>query len=374
MLAAASAAVLFVLAQPMHAAAESATLLVFYAPASSPEPVTEVRSALEKLAQERGVALLDLSPPVDDQPKAPELLARAIAHYREFAIDQALAELDLALAEVQRTGGAGLDHSELSDLFLYRALVDTQRGDDTAAWDDLVAAVTIDPARQLDPVRFPPGVLDNYARAVAAVTEGKWSTVTIECDRRCVVSFDNHVVRPGQEIRTPWGSHFLRIECTGYEPYGARVHVAENRRIVAPILQHITPPTAETVQNLALERGADRVVFAVAVLSEGMSPTILMRLIDVGQGGEQSRVIVALTDDDRDMITIVDQAKRMLTPTSQLAVPTEVTPAVKPNKWYQRGWVWGITGVVVTSAVLVPFLIRDDPPDGFGVELGGGLP
>jgi hypothetical protein len=39
-----------------------------------------------------------------------------------------------------------------------------------------------------------------------------------------------------------------------------------------------------------------------------------------------------------------------------------------------RPWVWGVAGVAVTAAVLLPFVFDSAPPNGFDITLGGAVP
>jgi hypothetical protein len=55
--------------------------------------------------------------------------------------------------------------------------------------------------------------------------------------------------------------------------------------------------------------------------------------------------------------------------------PTTPPPVVAaPPRWYERPWVWALAGVVVTSAVLLPFVFDSGAPDGFDVRPEGALP
>src|SRR5204863_3431884 len=55
--------------------------------------------------------------------KTPATLRVTIAKVVKLSFDEALPELDADAAEVAETGGAGLSPAELSDLYLYRAMV-----------------------------------------------------------------------------------------------------------------------------------------------------------------------------------------------------------------------------------------------------------
>ncbi|HTM23467.1 MAG TPA: hypothetical protein VL172_23250, partial [Kofleriaceae bacterium] len=150
-------------------AAEPAPILYAWAAADAPPVALEARAAVDEMARRRGTALIDRSPPAPASPDAPGLLRGAIEDYQAFRYEQALDKLERALDEAARTGAAGLTPTELSDLLIYRALVQEQRGDKTRAWDDFVRAAVIDPTRRLDPVRFSPRTVESFTRATDKV-------------------------------------------------------------------------------------------------------------------------------------------------------------------------------------------------------------
>ena len=94
-------------------------------------------------------AVVVWAPGVDRAPVvvAAPLVARAIEAYDALALDDAWATLERARAEVDATGGGDLGPTALADLFMYRALVRTQRGDASGAWDEWSSAAVIAPER-----------------------------------------------------------------------------------------------------------------------------------------------------------------------------------------------------------------------------------
>ena len=169
---AAALACAWVLALPHRASAGSPPIIVFVGPSDGPPEVAEARQALDGLARRRGTVLIDLTPKPPAKPRARSHLRRGVDAYLAFKYDDALRAFDLGLAEAAATGADGLDPSQLSDLLLYRALTEAQRGDSTKAWDDFVRSAAVDPTRRLDPVRFPPRASETFTRAVGAVSAG----------------------------------------------------------------------------------------------------------------------------------------------------------------------------------------------------------
>lgn len=361
------------LVSPLTAsAAEPAPIIVFYAPADSPADVAEARTALNRVALQRGTALVDLSPAADVPPSATRDLSRGIEAYHNFQYEDSLGHLDTGLAEAAQTGADGLDVSELSDLLLYRALAYTQTGDTASAWDEFVKAAVIDPTRQLDPVRFPPRVVETYLRAVDSVTAGAWGTVTIEVPDACEVRFDGRNIDPKGPLSTAWGEHYLRVSCTGYPAYGAVIAVDRVEMTVTPPLEKPLRPTLLDARTLATERGATALIWAVVTVSAGAPPTLRMAFVDAASGSERGSVTTNVGGSAGGRKEIGAAAEKLIddiiTPTIQIVE----TPAGR--SWYEHPLFWGAVGVAVTAAILLPFAIDDSAATGFEVRPGGALP
>lgn len=348
-------------------------LVVFHAPAQAPGSVASARAELAAVAQARGTALLDLSPEPPPRPEAGQHLRRAIEAYQSFDYERAQTEVQAVLDEVGRTGGAGLSAGELGDAHIHAALVATERGNATAAWEHFVQAVVLDPSRRLDPVRYPPRVVESFERALAAVGESPPAAVRVDVDRACEVALDGRPAHPGDTVPIARGAHYLRVRCAGHADHGGRVLVARDSVTLRPELVAEARPSAAALRALAGQRGAARVLAAVAVLASGAAPTLTLTLIDVATGKERGRVLASLGQDTPETRAGLRRAAERLLD-DDLGDPRVRAPAREPTPWYRRPWVWGVTGAAVGAAVLLPFVLDRDGSSGFDVRPGGELP
>src|SRR5262249_46175429 len=160
--------------------------------------------------------------------------------------------------------------SELSDLFLYRGLAETQRGDSARAWDELVRAATVDPTRALDPARFPPRAMQAFARATAQVRGQPLGRLEVAAPAACAVAID---ARPSLSVgELPYGEHFARVECPGERPVGATVVLAAARQELQLPRAPAAPPDDDALLRLGRERGAEDVLLVVVTASPAGPP------------------------------------------------------------------------------------------------------
>jgi hypothetical protein len=359
--------------EPAMPPAGGPPLVVFHAPAQAPGSVASARAELAAVAQARGTALLDLSPEPPPRPEAGQHLRRAIEAYQSFDYERAQAEIQAVLDEVGRTGGAGLSAGELGDAHIHAALVATERGNASAAWEHFVHAVVLDPSRRLDPVRYPPRVVESFERALAAVGESPPAAVRVDVDRACEVALDGRPAHPGDTVPVARGAHYLRVRCAGHADHGGRVLVADDSVTLQPELVAEARPSPAALRGLAGQRGAARVLAAVAVVAPGAAPTLTLALLDVATGKERGRVLVSLAEDSPESRTGLRRAAERLLD-DDLEPRARPAPAAGPTPWYRRPWVWGVTGVAVGAAVLLPFVLDRDGSSGFDVRPGGELP
>src|SRR5215468_6989756 len=267
------------LGAPAHAAPPP--LVYFHAPPRPPAEAVAAREAVARVAADAGAAFLDGSPVAPPPPVAPAQLARAIELYDGLRLDEAAAVLDAALTEARASGGAGLRPSELSDLFLYRALVFTQRGDADRAWEEMVRGLVVDPTRVLDPARFPPRAVQAFQRAAAQVRALPVGRLAPDAAPACSVTIDG---RDAAAPALPFGEHFVRVECPGELPSGAAVTLAEPRQEVALARVAAPAPPDEAIVRLAAGRGATSVLIVTVSASAAAAPTARLRLRAVPSG------------------------------------------------------------------------------------------
>src|SRR5262245_52510899 len=104
-------------------------LVAFHGPAEPSAAAIAARERAAARARDAHLAWIDLSPAAPAPSSAASQLRAGVDAYEGLRWDDALVALDAAIDEIWRTGGAGLGATQLSDAFLYRGLVATQRGD-----------------------------------------------------------------------------------------------------------------------------------------------------------------------------------------------------------------------------------------------------
>ena len=367
-------------------AQEPAPLIVAVTPSEAAGQATPTRAALERVARDRATAFIDLTPAAAQSPQAREHLRRGIEDYQAFKFPTALQHLEAGLAEAIQTGALGLSPSELSDLLIYRALVLTELGDASRAWDDFVRAVVLDPSRHLDAARFPPRATEPFSRAVEQVTTGPTAALTLAVPttvpnagpspaganplqpRSCRILLDGRLAVSGQPQTVPWGEHYVHIECPDRQPHGAVVLIKEPERRIEPTLQPRSRPAVGDALAVARRQGASALIWAELTLPDGVTPTLALQLLDVASGKARRRASLrAGPGSENDIVAAV---------TRLLAADTLVTAPVQrgPQPWYRKPWFWGVVGASVATAVLLPFAIGGGESGNFDIRLRGDLP
>lgn len=346
--------------------ADAAVVVVYHAQPEATVEAAAARDATAGVAAAAGAAFVDLSPPPPATPAAPAHLARGIELFHALQLDEASAALEAALVEARATGAAGLTPEGLSDLFLHRAMVATQRGDAAAAWDELVRAATVGPTRLLDPARFPPKITAAFQRASTAVAGAPRGRLTVVAPPLCRVTVDGASPAGGREL--PFGEHFVRVECPGERAAGGVALLARPEETVElPRAAPATPADASLVA-LARERGAARVLAVTVTASTRAPATVRLRLLDAASGASLAEALAAASDP----VTVRSLSERLLSgrPPGVDLAPQRPPPA--PRRWYQSPWLWGAIGAGVATAILLPLAIRDEA-SGFSVRPAGDL-
>jgi hypothetical protein len=328
------------------AAAPAADAILYWAPPDAP---AVLRTRTRAAAEAKGAAFVDRSPPAP-QPADASRIAAAITAYDQLRFDEALALLDQAAAELDRTGAAGLDVARLAELFLYRGLARIQLGDQARAWDDLLVAARIDPSRVLDPARFPPRAIEQMTRARAEVSAAPRGVLRVNAPEGCVISIDGAIAGDGR-AEVPHGAHWIDAACPEHQPWGRRVVLDRTAVEVVVAATPITPPGEDEALIQARALGAATVV-EVTILAG--AARIRHRSAD---GRERARALVTADGD-----VIAATVERMLTP-----------QVVVHDPWYRKRWVWAAGGALAAAAVLVPIALRDTGP-GDRVIRPTGLP
>jgi hypothetical protein len=335
------------------------SLAVFWAPPRPPASVAAARDALAARARRAGVAWLDLSPAPAADAEAPALHRTAIEAYERLRFDEAMTALDVAVAEVERSGGDGLSTADLSDLFLYRGLTEIQLGDAAPAWEDLVRAATIDPARALDPVRFAPRAVEAFQRAQAAVQGRPQGALVVDAPSGCRTKLDGAEVAAGR-AQLPYGDHFVLVHCGGRRPWGTRAALAAPELTVAAVPEVERAPAPAELLALGRDRGAARLVAVVAAIGPSAPATLALRRVALSDGRTEAQASVALAPGGAATPDAVAAFERVLAP-EPVAAAVAAGPSPR-RRWYRQPWLWGVVGAAVATAAILPFAIGDSGP------------
>ena len=314
-------------AAPAAEAAPTADVVVIWTPGANPAPVAEA-------ARAHGAAAIDRSPATQaDTGASAKMLTRGVAAYDSLRLDEARNVLNEARELADRTGAAGLTTAQLSDIFLYRALVFAQQGDDTQAWDNFVIAVIVDPTRELDPARFPPKVAEQLARAKeSTLHDHPAADLSVTVPAGCATSIDGAPSSGKAHLIT--GPHWIHVDCADRPPWGQRVDLTNLGSSLAAEPPRYAPPTDDEMLVQARVAGARALV--VAELHGTVATARLIAL----DGRERDRRAVAITGSD-------------LAPLAA-AVADLLTPPVDRHHWYQSRWAWAAGAAALAAIVLVP--------------------
>jgi hypothetical protein len=322
-------------------AAPAADIVVLWAE----QPVAPVNAAIGDAAARNSAAYIDASRDAATLPDPNPLIKRGIAAYSRLELEGAVNSLNAAADLVDQSGAAGLDATTLADLFLYRALAHSSRGDDPRSWDDFVTVAAVQPTRVLDPANFGPRAVDRFGQArahVSALPRGK-VTLASPAGTRCSVRIDGGPITTG-EVELPFGHHWIDATCDGRAPVRKKLavdRVAIEVKIAGP---EVSPPddTALLVQG--------RTAGSKAMLVVIVRPrSALLRRVGV-DGKEQDRQTITLHGTDRDRGDLVAAVNRMLAPPAP--------PSKDP--WYKSKWVWAAAGGAVIGAILLPLALTND--------------
>jgi hypothetical protein len=302
-------------------AAPAADVVVVWAPGQNIAPVAAA-------ARDAGAVAIDRSPTAKGHDSAAPLLKAGIDAYDALKLDEAWASLDAARERADRTGAAGLTPAQLSDLFIYRALVRTQRGDPTLAWDELVTALVVDPARTLDPARFPPRVISEHERARTSIAERPKAALTIDA-QGCAVQIDG---APATDTPRIVGSHWVRAVCPGKDDWGARIDFTASGARLPAQNKPLAPldVDAELVQARVAGQRA-------VIVAEVRNDVATARLIGI-DGRERDRRTVGLTTD---LAPLGAAVRELLRPPS-------------PTPWYQTKWAYAGGAAAIAAAIAIP--------------------
>jgi hypothetical protein len=308
-------------------AAPAADIVVVWAPGADLAPVAAA-------ARAHGAAVIDRSPAPPAPVDTAAILERGVDAYDAVHYDEARAVLEQTLEQCDRNGAAGLTNEQLQDLFLYRGLLRAQLGEDTEAWDELVTAIIVAPARVPDPARFPPKVVDTLARARKQTLEQHVAAdLDVSAPTGCTAFVDGTATAGREKLIT--GAHWIRIACPDRPPWGERVELTTLGASIPADPPRFAPPAEAELLVQARVAGARAIVIA-----EVHVPVATVR-------------VVALDGRELERRTVTVNARRDMTPVAR-AIDAMLTPATDRPRWYRSRWAWATGAALLAAAVLVP--------------------
>jgi hypothetical protein len=304
-------------------AAPAADLVVVWAPGTKIAPV-------EAIARRHGAAVIDKSPLPPTATQTAQQIQQGIDAYSNMHYEDAAKLLASAASEVERNGAAGVTTAQLSDLFLFRGLVKDLKDDPSGAFDDLVIAGVVDPTRELDPLRFPPKVVEQFERAKETIRKREHGQLTVEAPVGCTTLIDG-APASGPVDRLA-GLHWVRVICADREPYGHKIELIAGATTLPVQPTPYMPPSDSELLIQARTASARAVVIA-----EVHGQVATARLIGL-DGRERDRRTVTLTSD---LVPLAAAVGDLLAP------PPE-------HHWYDSKWAWAGGAAILAAAVLIP--------------------
>jgi hypothetical protein len=285
-------------------------------------------------------------------------LEAARAQYVAFHFADVLAKLDELARLAEATGGGDLDSSQLSDMYLYRALSRLELGPPESAWDDLVRAARLDPARVLDPARFPPRAIAAWRRAAAEVAQVRRAEVEVVAPAGATVRIDGRVILGDANVL--YGAHFVAVDAEGYEPWAAVVSVTGARERLKPPLRVSLPPDADRLVALTRAYAPQRIVSGAPVRS-GDGWRFVGRELRLTDG---TTLTEAAPLGGAPVAAVVNGVLGRLNPVEPPAPPKRP----RLGRW----WMWAAGGVAAALAVAIPVGVVYGIPSPSGT-IGGSL-
>lgn len=262
--------------------------------------------------------------------RARAALADGRRAYDALALDDAIARLGQSVSLYQETGPLLGDLSELQVALTYLGAALTLRGSADEGESTFVELLTLNPGAPLE--GFPPTVERVYERASGRVDGAPTGSVEVySTPPYAAVYVDGRFegVTPLTVSDLVAGTHYVRIEKTGYTVHGAPLEVAPSQRITSqtrlrdikrgPELRDLTARAALEVQaegmggalrTLARELIADVLIF-VSVTQSGADATLTGAVFDATTGARVATERVVLGVDsagfERDLAQYVDR-------------------------------------------------------------------
>ena len=332
-------------AAPVIAAEPSGIVAVYWEPPGEPPQGAGARAAFTDAVRPLGAQVVDarMVAPAPLPSLVPALEASRAA-YARFAFAEAIGKLDELERLASARGGGDLDARQLSEIYLYRWLCKSELGSADSAWDDLVRAARLDPARIVDPALLPPRAVAAYKRAVGEVAQWPRSLWDLQVPADAIVRVDG--VNVAGTLSLAPGSHFVAVTAEGYEPWAGVVGVAGTHDRFAPPLRAYRLPDGDRLLALAgasAGAGAAHRLLVGAVERRASGWQFVGRAIELPDGKVASES-VALAD-EVPVRTVVGALVRRLV-AAPIVAPGVATPL------HRRWWVWTAAGGAAAAVIV----------------------
>jgi hypothetical protein len=288
-------------------------------------------------------------------------LDRADEAYREGRFDDALSELDTALATVHETPALPGAAASAREAHLLVAKIAWARPDRTAAELALDEALRLDPEAQLSVREAAPELVARYLELqtqLLARRDAEWIEPTITSAEHGTEG--PRATDPIVEIEidgvpglrpVPPGAHFIVVHRDGHEPIAAWHDVAQPW-VLAPAKPRLADDPDTTIAEVCEVLGLD-----VLILAERRDEHVGLQGHRCGVGfgtvwagtPEQLPTGVAQVlagPFDGHSLTLADAWPKVV-----LIVPPAPRVDDPPRPWFRRGWIWG-TGAGVAAAIV----------------------
>jgi hypothetical protein len=285
-------------------------------------------------------------------------LDRADLAYREGRFDDALAELDAALATVHETPALPGAAASAREAHLLAAKIAWAGPDRAAAELALGEALRLDPEAQLSVREAAPELVARYLELqvlLLARRDAEWIEPTISLAE--LGTEGPRATDPITEIEidgvpglrpVPPGAHFVQVFRDGHEPVAAWHDVAQPW-VLAPAKPRLADDPDTTIAEVCEVLGLD-----ILVMAEHRDALVGLQAYRCGVGlgrlwsgpPEQLQAGVAEA-----LAGPFDGYSLTLALEWPVAVRAPAIPVSQPRPWFRRGWIWG-TGAGVAAAIV----------------------
>lgn len=329
-----------------------------------------------------------------DQTEAHAALVRveaALAAAREAmrAFDEAGALSVLAGARADATRSLALPGAVAwaAELELAMGRVAAQAGQTELARASFARAFGLAPTRALGAAEAAPDVValaDAVMREVRAQPASRFDVEVAWSDRALVFLDDQSLGAAPRRVETRAGTHVLRVEAEGAEPYVAWIDVLPGSR--PPLSVTLSPTALGAALQSAREAFDDGAIVAIPAriraIDRALGESVVLWIVE-GGGGPFDRALVTACDRERCHVPSRLETSSRESPTAALetgalgardrsaalawrdeALPTE--PVVPPptDPW-SEAWPWALVGTgaaLVLGGIIAGIVVATEPP------------